>query len=107
MVGEGAKNHLNRRFATSHALQKIVTDVTEVKYMNDEKLYLSPMMDLYNGEIIGFSISKLPTLHFALESIGRHEPDTISNTCQPISCVIKTLNLRVHYPYKSSRAFHL
>lgn len=80
-VRKGAKNHLNRHFATSHALQKIITDVTEVKCMNDEKLYLSPMMDLYNGEITGFSISKCPTLHFALESIGRHEPDTISNTC--------------------------
>ena len=68
-VGKVAKNRLNRRFNTPHALQKVVTDVTEFKCTNDEKLYLSPIMDLYNGEIIGFSMSKRPTLDFVLNSL--------------------------------------
>ena len=33
----------------SQKIQKVVTDVTEFKCTNDEKLYLSPLMDLYNG----------------------------------------------------------
>jgi len=42
---------------------KWVTDVTEFK-VSGEKLYLSPVMDLYNGEIIAFETSKRP--EFAL-----------------------------------------
>lgn len=73
-VGTIAKNRLNRRFHTSHALQKIVTDVTEFKCTGEEKLYLSPVMDLYNGEIIGMGMSKRPTLDFVLESLHQALP---------------------------------
>lgn len=65
-VGEVAKNLLNRRFSTPFALQKLVTDVTEFKCLNDQKLYLNPIYDLYNGEIISFGISKRPTLDLVL-----------------------------------------
>lgn len=68
-VGKVAKNLLNRRFNTPYALQKVVTDVTEFKCTDDEKLYLSPIMDLYNGEIIGFSMSRRPTLEFVIDSL--------------------------------------
>lgn len=70
-VGKVAKNRLNRRFSTPIRLQKLVTDVTEFKCIGDEKLYLSPVLDLYNGEIISFSISKRPTLDFVLESLNQ------------------------------------
>ena len=73
-VGKVAKNRLNRRFSTPYALQKVVTDVTEFKCTDDEKLYLSPLMDLYNGEIIGFSMSKRPTLAFVMESLKQALP---------------------------------
>ncbi|SEN93501.1 Transposase InsO and inactivated derivatives [Paenisporosarcina quisquiliarum] len=73
-VGKVAKNRLNRRFNTLHALQKLVTDVTEFKCTRDEKLYLSPIMDLYNGEIIGFSMSKRPTLDFVIGSLEQALP---------------------------------
>lgn len=73
-VGKVAKNRLNRRFNTPYALQKLVTDVTEFKCTGDEKLYLSPIMDLYNGEIIGFSMSKRPTLDFVMDSLKQALP---------------------------------
>ena len=73
-VGKVAKNRLNRRFHTPNALQKVVTDVTEFKCTNNEKLYLSPIMDLYNGEIIGFSMSKHPTLDFVMDSLKQALP---------------------------------
>ncbi|WP_342575976.1 DDE-type integrase/transposase/recombinase [Solibacillus sp. FSL K6-1781] len=69
-----AKNLLNRRFRTPYALQKLVTDVTEFKCSNDEKLYLCPIMDLYNVEIIGFSMSKRPSLDFVLDSLKQVLP---------------------------------
>lgn len=73
-VGKVAKNRLNRRFNTPYALQKLVTDVTEFKCTNNEKLYLSPIMDLYNSEIIGFSMSKRPTLEFVMNSLKQVLP---------------------------------
>ena len=51
---------------TAYRLQKLVTDVTEFKCTGDEKLYLMPILDLYNGEILSFAISKRPTLDFVL-----------------------------------------
>jgi len=73
-VGKVAKNRLNRRFNTPYALQKLVTDVTEFKCTGDDKLYLSPIMDLYNSEIIGFSMSKRPTLDFVMDSLKQALP---------------------------------
>ena len=73
-VGKVAKNRLNRRFNTPYALQKLVTDVTEFKCTNNEKLYLSPIMDLYNSEILGFSMSKRPTLEFVMDSLKQVLP---------------------------------
>lgn len=68
-IGKVAKNRLNRRFNTSIRLQKLVTDVTEFKCTENQKLYLSPIMDLYNGEIISFGLSNRPTLDFVLEPL--------------------------------------
>lgn len=70
-VGKVAKNRLNRRFDTSIPLQKLVTDVTEFKCTENQKLYFSPIMDLYNGEIISFGISNRPTLDFVMGPLHR------------------------------------
>lgn len=68
-VGKVAKNHLSRRFNTPFPLQKLVTDITEFKCLNGEKLYLNPMLDLFNGEIISFGINKRPTLELVMEPL--------------------------------------
>jgi putative transposase len=58
-VGCAAPNILQRQFDAQGANQKWVTDVTEFKVAG-EKLYLSPVMDLYNGEIIAFEMARRP-----------------------------------------------
>ena len=68
-VGKIARNRVNRRFTTPFPLQKLVTDVTEFKCLNEEKLYLSPIMDLYNLEIISFKILKRPTLDLVMDPL--------------------------------------
>ena len=40
---------------------KLTTDVTQFKVCND-KVYLSPVMDLYNREIVAYSVSLSPDL---------------------------------------------
>jgi putative transposase len=70
-VGKIAKNRLSRRFNTSIPLQKLVTDITEFKCLGEEKLYLSPILDLYNGEIISFGIKNRPTLDLVIEPLDQ------------------------------------
>ena len=52
-VGTVADNIMQRQFKANHPNQKWATDVTEFN-VNGEKLYLSPIIDLFNGEIITF-----------------------------------------------------
>ena len=54
-VGKIAPNILERNFIVEKPNEKWVTDITEFKLFG-EKLYLSPMLDLFNGEIIAYTI---------------------------------------------------
>ncbi|VGO06944.1 Mobile element protein [plant metagenome] len=58
-VGRVAPNLLARQFEADMPNQKWVTDVTEFK-VRGQKLYLSPVMDLYNGEIVAYETSERP-----------------------------------------------
>jgi putative transposase len=58
-VGQAAPHELQRQFKADAANQKWVTDVTEFNVAG-EKPYLSPVLDLYNGEIIAFETSRRP-----------------------------------------------
>lgn len=68
-VGTVAPNRIRRRFGTSIPHQKITTDTTEFKYyeidlknrLTMQKLYLDPYMDLFNGEIVSYSIGRHPS----------------------------------------------
>lgn len=68
-VGKIAPNRINRRFNTSVPHQKITTDTTEFKYyeidnkgrMVIKKLYLDPFLDMFNGEVLSYGISKTPS----------------------------------------------
>jgi len=74
-VGRAAPNILQRQFSAQKINQKWVTDVTEFKVAG-EKLYLSPVMDLYNGEIIAYETASSPAklvgkmLKKALNTLG-------------------------------------
>ncbi|MGI8387830.1 IS3 family transposase [Robertmurraya sp. P23] len=58
-VGKTAPNILDRNFKAESPNEKWVTDITEFKLFG-EKLYLSPMLDLFNGEIIAYTIESKP-----------------------------------------------
>lgn len=55
--GKIAKNILNRDFTAKDPMTKLVTDVTEFKVAG-AKAYLSPVMDLYNNEIVAWSVTR-------------------------------------------------
>ncbi len=58
-IGHTAPNLLDRRFDAQRPNRKWVTDVTEFN-VSGQKLYLSPVLDLYNGEIIAYETSRRP-----------------------------------------------
>ncbi|MDQ7208729.1 IS3 family transposase [Serratia fonticola] len=58
-VGDVAPNTLQRDFTAQGPNQKWVTDITEF-LVADEKLYLSPVLDLFNGEIVVYEMSRKP-----------------------------------------------
>lgn len=58
-IGTIAPNLLQRNFTSDQPCVKWVTDITEFK-VRDKKLYLSPVMELFNGEIISYSLSESP-----------------------------------------------
>lgn len=68
-IGTTTKNKLNRRFYTPITLQKLVTDITEFKCANGEKLYLSPIFDLCNSEVITYGINNRPTLDLVMKPL--------------------------------------
>lgn len=68
-VGTIAKNRINRRFHTNVCHQKLTTDITEFKCSDGVKLYLNPIMDMFNGEILSYGISMRPTLELALKPL--------------------------------------
>ena len=59
--GTVAPNLLNRKFEATAPNRKWVTDVTEFS-VGDRKLYLSPVMDLFDRQIISYSIGSSPNL---------------------------------------------
>ena len=59
-IGVIAPNHLERDFSATAPKQKWVTDITEFKAKDGSKVYLSPILDLFNNEIVSYNLSYSP-----------------------------------------------
>ncbi|HYK75762.1 MAG TPA: IS3 family transposase [Daejeonella sp.] len=68
-VGRIAPNLLQRDFSSAQPGQKWATDITEFK-VKDKKLYLSPIIELFNGEIISYKISESPNFKQVSDMLG-------------------------------------
>jgi len=60
-VGKIADNIIDRDFTAEAPNRKWATDVTQIK-IGSVKLYLSPILDMFNGEIISYNISRKPDM---------------------------------------------
>ena len=61
-IGKIAGNEINRHFSADQPGRKHIL-TTEFRLNNGEKVYLSPILDGFNGEIIAYDISTSPNLH--------------------------------------------
>ena len=69
-VGRAAPNVLERQFKAQRPNEKWVTDVTEFR-VGGHKLYLSPVLDLYNGEIVAYEMAPRPLFDMISEMLRR------------------------------------
>ena len=69
-VGKIAPNLLNRDFHADRPDQKWVTDVTEFSLFG-EKLYLSPILDLYSNDLVSYTISERPVLSMVTNMLDK------------------------------------
>lgn len=76
-----AENLLNRKFQAEVPNEKWVTDVTEFKYGNGQKAYLSAILDLHDKSIVSYVLGHsnnnplvFETLRLALQAAPRSKP---------------------------------
>lgn len=69
-IGKVAPNLINRDFHAAAPNQKWTTDITEFSLLG-QKLYLSPILDMYNSEIISYNISDKPHLGQAIDMLDK------------------------------------
>lgn len=91
-VGKISSNIVNRNFNPDIERKVITTDTSEFKYfvkdksgnIQTKKLYLNPFLDMYNLEVISYSISESPSL----DSIIKPLKNAIKKTS---SCIEKRI----------------
>jgi putative transposase len=78
-IGRTAPNVLERKFGAAHPNEKWVTDVTEFN-VGGQRLYLSPVLDLYNGEVVAYKTARRPLFNMvgtmlrrAFSRLGPHD----------------------------------
>ena len=68
--GKIAPNMIKRNFTAIKPDQKWTTDITEF-HLFGRKVYLSPILDMYNGEIVSYEISERPVLTQVLSMLDK------------------------------------
>lgn len=61
-IGKVADNIINRDFSAEQPNVKWTTDISEFS-LSDGKIYLSPILDMFNGEIVSYTVGTSPNLY--------------------------------------------
>lgn len=69
-TGKIAPNIIERDFNATEPNQKWATDITEFSLFGS-KMYLSPILDMYNGEIVSYTISRSPVLKQVMDMLDK------------------------------------
>lgn len=73
-----AENLLKQDFTATKPLEKLVTDITYLPF-GQKMLYLSSIKDLYNGEIVAFTIVDKQDVNLILDTLNQLPPSL--NAC--------------------------
>ncbi|SCX62075.1 Transposase InsO and inactivated derivatives [Lysinibacillus fusiformis] len=101
-----AENGLNRAFTSKKPNEKWCTDVTEFKYGNGKKAYLSAIIDLYDGSIVSYVFGHsnnnslvFKTIKSAIQSLQSGEQSLIHSdrgfqyTSKEFKRIVETANM--------------
>lgn len=69
-VGKITADLIQRKFTAEKPNQKWVTDVTEFK-VGDQKVYLSPVIDLFNQEVVSYEVRKSVKLSLVTDMLKK------------------------------------
>lgn len=84
--GKVADNIVNRDFERNKPNELFLSDITEFRiYKTQERLYLSPILDAFNGEVKSYRMGRRPTQDISSEALR-----------EALSKVDDTSNLIVH-----------
>ncbi|KFK78762.1 integrase core domain protein [Bacillus spizizenii] len=83
-------------FQSDRPLEKLVTDITYLPY-GQKQLYLSSILDLYNGEVIAFTIGAKQDTDFVLDTLN--QLPTL-----PENCVLHSDQGSVYTSYEYQKA---
>ena len=78
-IGKVAPNLIDRNFHADAPNQKWTTDITEFSLFG-KKLYLSPILDMFNGEIVSYNISERPHLGQVMDMLDKAFKNIPDNT---------------------------
>lgn len=68
-----AEHLLKREFQAHLPMKKLVTDITYLPF-GGKTLYLSSILDLFNGEIVAYSIADKQNIAFVLDTLNQLPP---------------------------------
>lgn len=106
-----AENILNRNFKATKPNQKWSTDVTELRYGNGRKAYLSAIIDMYDNSIVSYVVGHsnnnnlvMQTIHRAMKKNPKARPIIQSDRgYQYTSHEYKRLSEKYHFTKSMSR----
>ena len=76
-----AENVLNREFNKDYkAMQVLLTDITEFKYGDNSKAYLSAILDYGKGQIVAYKLSNRNDNQLVKETVDQIKEDLIPGT---------------------------
>ena len=99
-VGKIAPNLPNRDFKAKKPNEKWATDVTEFNLFG-EKLYLSPILDLYSSDLVRYTISDRPVLSMVTTMLLFLDTNKVFDA---VSAVLKNIQQELAIPYNERLA---
>ena len=69
-VGKTAPNLIDRNFTAEKPYQKLATDVTQMT-IGGRKIYLSPILDMCDGEILSYVITEVPNIEMVTRMLNQ------------------------------------
>jgi putative transposase len=69
-VDKAAPNRIERNFKATKANEKWVTDVVKKFELFGNRLYLSPVLDLFNGVIIAYNVEERPVFSLVTKMLA-------------------------------------